>query len=72
MSPPGRKVYMADAAPERDGSGDEMKRKFREALERKRAKQANANAARGGENAGKVQAHGPAGNRRSFRRRTGG
>jgi len=63
---------MADAAPERDGSGDEMKRKFREALERKRAKQANANAARGGENAGKVHAHGPAGNRRSFRRRTGG
>jgi hypothetical protein len=64
---------MADAAPERDGSEDEIKRKFREALERKRAKQANANAARGGENAGKVHgAHGPAGNRRSFRRRTGG
>ncbi len=65
---------MADAAPERDGSeDDEMKRKFREALERKRAKQANANAARGGEDAGKVHgAHGPAGNRRSFRRRTGG
>jgi hypothetical protein len=73
MSPLGRKVCMAEAAPERDGSGDEMKRKFREALERKRAKQANANAARGGDAAGKVHgAHGPAGNRRSFRRRTGG
>jgi hypothetical protein len=66
-------VCMADAAPERDGSEDEMKRKFREALERKRAKQADGNAARGGQDAGKVHgAHGPAGSRRSFRRRTGG
>jgi hypothetical protein len=73
MSPPGREVRMADAAPERGGSGDEMKRKFREALERKRAGQADPNAARGGEDAGKVHgAHGPARNRRSFRRKTGG
>jgi hypothetical protein len=64
---------MADAAPECEGSEEEMKRKFREALERKRAEQADANAARGGEDAGKVHAaHGPARNRRSFRRRTGG
>jgi hypothetical protein len=68
---------MADAAPEREGSGEdseeEMKRRFREALERKRAEQADANAARGGKDAGKVQGvHGPAGNRRSFRRKTGG
>ena len=63
---------MADAAPERDGSGDEMKRKFREALDRKRAKQADAGAPRGGQDAGKARgAHGPAQNRRSFRRKTG-
>ncbi len=66
-------VCMAEAAPEREGSGEEMKRKFREALERKRAGQADANAARGGEGTGKVHgAHGPARNRRSFRRKTGG
>jgi hypothetical protein len=67
---------MADAGPEREDSAEEeeeMKRRFREALERKRAEQAEANAARGGKDAGKVQgAHGPAGSRRSFRRKTGG
>lgn len=64
---------MADAAPEREGSEEELKRKFREALERKRAGQAGQNAARGGQDAGKVHgAHGPAGSKRSFRRRTGG
>jgi hypothetical protein len=68
---------MTDAAPEPEGSGEdseeEMKRRFREALERKRAEQADANAARGGKDTGKVHGvHGPAGNRRSFRRKTGG
>lgn len=72
---------MADDAPDREGSEEpdpagseeEGKRKFREALERKRAKQTDANAARGGKDAGKVHgAHGPAQNRRSFRRKTGG
>lgn len=64
---------MADATPERDSSGDEMKRKFRKALERKRTGQAGGNAARGGQDAGKVHgAQGPAGSKRSFRRRTGG
>jgi Family of unknown function (DUF5302) len=65
---------MADAAPEPEGSDEEeMKRRFREALERKRAEQADANAARGGKDAGKVHgAHGPARSRRSFRRKTGG
>jgi Family of unknown function (DUF5302) len=64
---------MSDVAPERESSEEEMKRKFREALERKRAEQADANAARGGKDAGKVHGtHGPAGSRRSFRRRTGG
>src|SRR5260370_18359152 len=42
-------VCMADATPERDGSEDEMKRKFREALEPQRAKQADGNAGRGGQ-----------------------
>jgi hypothetical protein len=64
---------MADAASEGAGSEEEMKRKFRDALDRKRAKQTDANAARGGEDAGKVHgAHGPARNRRPFRRKTGG
>ena len=64
---------MADVTPERDGSGDEIKRKFRKALERKRAGQAGGNAARGGQDAGKVHGtQGPAGNKRPFRRRTGG
>jgi hypothetical protein len=70
---------MADAEPERESSveeqeqEEEMKRRFREALERKRAEQADANAARGGKDGGKVQgAHGPAGSRRSFRRKSGG
>ena len=66
-------VGKADAAPAGEGAGEEMKRKFREALERKRATQAEVNAARGGEDAGKVHgARGPARNRRSFRRKTGG
>jgi hypothetical protein len=63
---------MADTAPERAGSEEEMKRRFREALDRKRARQADANAARGGKDGGKVDgAHGPARNRRSFRRKSG-
>ena len=65
---------MTDAAPEPEGSGEEeSKRKFREALERKRAMQADGNATRGGKDAGKVHgARGLARNRRSFRRKTGG
>jgi Family of unknown function (DUF5302) len=66
---PGDKMSPGDGA----DAEDEARRKFREALERKRAKQADANAARGGKDAGKVHgAHGPARNRRSFRRKTGG
>jgi Family of unknown function (DUF5302) len=50
---------------------DDMKRKFREALERKR-EQAHANA-EGTQATGKVHdAHGPASSRRSFRRKSGG
>jgi len=73
MSPSWEEVCMTDAAPEPEGSEEEIKRKFREALERKRAKHADANAARGGKDAGKVHgARGLARSRRSFRRKTGG
>ena len=64
---------MSESAPEPAGSDEEIKRKFREALERKRAKHADANAARGGKDAGKVHgARGLARSRRTFRRKTGG
>jgi Family of unknown function (DUF5302) len=56
-----------------DGLDDEAKRKFREALERKRTKETATAAGAGGRDAGKVQGvHGPASSRRSFRRRGGG
>jgi hypothetical protein len=49
-----------------------MKRKFREALERKRGAQTAANAD-GAQDTGKVHgSHGPASTRRSFRRKSGG
>ena len=49
---------------------DEMKRKFREALERKRGNHASAE---GADHTGKVHgSHGPAASRRSFRRKSGG
>lgn len=48
---------------------DEMKRKFREALERKRGNHASA---QGADHTGKVHgSHGPATSRRSFRRKSG-
>ncbi len=64
---------MTDATPEPEGSEEETKRKFREALERKHVKDADPNAGRGGKDAGKVHgARGLARSRRSFRRKTGG
>ncbi len=49
---------------------DDTKRKFREALERKRGNHASA---QGVDNTGKVHgSHGPAASRRSFRRKSGG
>ena len=51
---------------------DEVQPKFREALERKRAREAGVVSAPRGKDAGKIHgAHGPAGNRRSFRRKSG-
>jgi hypothetical protein len=59
---------LADAAaPELD----ETKRKFREALERKRDQHAH-DSGQGAQGAGKVHdAHGPASSRRTFRRKSG-
>jgi hypothetical protein len=50
---------------------DELKRKFREALDRKRGTRASAE---GAHDTGKVHggSHGPAVSRRSFRRKSGG
>jgi Family of unknown function (DUF5302) len=56
-----------EASPE-----DEVKRKFREALERKRAKEADSSRAGRGRDDGKIHgAHGPARKRREFRRKSG-
>ena len=51
---------------------DEVQPKFREALERKRAREAGTIGAPRGKGTGKVHdAHGPAMSRRSFRRKSG-
>lgn len=52
------------------GSEDETKRAFREALERKNAKSAGGTAHKDG-GAKQPRAHGPAENRREFRRKNG-
>ena len=58
----------AEEAPAKPGL-DETKRKFREALERKRGNHASAE---GADHTGKVHgSHGPATSRRSFRRKSG-
>jgi Family of unknown function (DUF5302) len=58
--------------PDTATSGDDVQPKFREALERKRAREAGATGTPRGKDAGKVHgAHGPARNRRSFRRKSG-
>ncbi|TDE43428.1 hypothetical protein E1295_26355 [Nonomuraea mesophila] len=52
---------------------DEMKRKFREALERKRNQHAASGAGGRGVDPSKIHgAHGPAASKRSFRRKSGG
>jgi hypothetical protein len=59
----------ASPAPPKPDLND-TKRKFREALERKRGNHASAE---GVDNTGKVHgSHGPAASRRSFRRKSGG
>jgi hypothetical protein len=57
---------------EPDHDKDEARRKFREALDRKRARNADSDGGRGGAGAGQVQqTRGPALSRRSFRRKSG-
>jgi hypothetical protein len=58
-------------AEEQSDPSDETKRKFREALERKKAKAAGGAAHTDGPNK-QSHAHGPAEQRRSFRRKSGG
>jgi Family of unknown function (DUF5302) len=59
----------APPKPEPKSDIDETKRKFREALERKRGNHASAE---GADHTGKVHgSHGPATSRRSFRRKSG-
>ncbi|MER7190621.1 DUF5302 domain-containing protein [Streptomyces flaveolus] len=59
-------------APDSDGNYD-LKRKFREALARKRGAQADAADTAVNPDASKVRAaHGPAASQRSFRRKSGG
>ena len=66
---PGDKMSSGDGA----DAEDEAKRKFREALERKRSKEAGAGRGRGSKDTGKIHgAHGPAHQRRSFLRKSGG
>jgi len=76
---PDRATAAGRATP-RDGAGqpgeatsaEEVQPKFREALERKRAREAGTIGAPGGKDTGKIHgAHGPARNRRSFRRKSG-
>ena len=58
--------------PDKATSADEVQPRFLEALERKRAREAGAAAVPGRQDAGKIHgAHGPARNRRSFRRKSG-
>ena len=61
---------MSEPTPSPSGEEDDVKRKFREALERK---QAHARAGAAHENAGgkNQHAHGPAANKRTFRRKSG-
>ncbi|WP_109510871.1 DUF5302 domain-containing protein [Mycolicibacter kumamotonensis] len=56
--------------PESDSAADENKRKFREALERKKAKSAGGSAHKDA-GAKQTRSHGPLESRREFRRKSG-
>ncbi|MER7897724.1 DUF5302 domain-containing protein [Streptomyces sp. NPDC096046] len=61
-----------DLSPVDEGQSD-LKRKFREALARKRGMQADAADLAANTHGSKIRgAHGPAANQRSFRRKSGG
>jgi len=66
-APPAGEAEAAPAQPDMD----EMKRKFREALDRKNQAHAEGQG-NGGRDTGKIHgAHGPAASRRNFRRKSG-
>jgi uncharacterized protein DUF5302 len=76
---PASSASVASAPGEAEGPGgeaspqDEARRKFREALDRKRARELGAAGGRGGKDPGKIHgSHGPAHGRRTFRRKSGG
>jgi hypothetical protein len=63
----------APGTPPLVSDSDDLKRKFREALARKRGAQADAADTAANPDASKVRAaHGPAASQRSFRRKSGG
>jgi hypothetical protein len=62
----------APEAPEHQSTEDDVKRKFREALERKRGPQGDAGAVGGGGDQTKIHGtHGKSGGQRDFRRKSG-
>jgi hypothetical protein len=68
-----QEVRMTSAAPEPEGPEDDVRRKFREALERKRNQSTDKGAADEAADPSKIHGtHGPAHTRRSFRRKSGG
>lgn len=68
-----QEVVMASATPEPAGSNEDVKRKFREALDRKAGRQQDkAGEDETGPSTKVHSAHGPARNRRDFRRKSGG
>ncbi|MEW2355680.1 DUF5302 domain-containing protein [Spirillospora sp. NPDC029432] len=63
---------MADSAGEPEGTEDDVKRRFREALDRKRDAARDKNAGGGGKNSSKVRGtHERADHQRQFRRKSG-
>jgi uncharacterized protein DUF5302 len=69
MAPEGRSEATGEST---DAPEDDTKRKFKEALERKKTKAAEGNAHKdGGAKGPKAQGHGPVENRREFRRKSG-
>jgi len=71
----GPESVLPDHAGPADGvdTGDDVKRRFREALARKQGIRANADAGGTGPDPSKIHgAHGPAASQRSFRRKSGG
>jgi hypothetical protein len=70
---PEQEVRMTSAGSEPTGPEDDVKRKFREVLDRKRGQHSDQGAAGEGKDPSKIHgAHGPARSQRSFRRKSGG